>query len=213
MTWFHDDAATQIIASVSYDKEYWVNEVAWHSKDSLLMCAGRQKADVQEKGVVQLIQVDWAGGGEAGGLKSVASVVAHTANCTNLVMDRQRHHFATGAYDGTVCLWDSQHLACLRPACTSLEEGVGCLSFSHDGTFIAATVLSPQPSSAPSSVPNPSRVRCALFLVRFLLPSIPHTPSHTSLLHTFHLQHAILTSSLSFPPLLFLISYFQFGVR
>jgi hypothetical protein len=49
--------AEQIIASASYDKEYWVNEIAWHGKDSLLMCAGRQKADVQEKGIVQLIQV------------------------------------------------------------------------------------------------------------------------------------------------------------
>jgi len=45
------------MGSVSYEKEYWVNELAWHGKDSLLMCAGRQKPDVQEKGVVQVIKV------------------------------------------------------------------------------------------------------------------------------------------------------------
>lgn len=47
----------QIMASVSYDKEYWVNELVWLSKDALLMCAGRQKADVQEKGILQVIKV------------------------------------------------------------------------------------------------------------------------------------------------------------
>jgi WD40 repeat protein len=130
----------KIIASVSYDKEYWVNEVAWHGKDSLLMCAGRQKTDVQEKGIVQLIKVEWGQGDETCGLKSVGSVVAHTANCTNIAMDATRQHFATGAYDGTVCIWDAVHLACLRPACTTLEEAVGCLSFSHDSVFLAATM-------------------------------------------------------------------------
>ena len=129
----------KIIASAAYDKEYWVNELAWHGKDSLLMCAGRQKADAQEKGMVELIQLDWSQGGDAGSLRSVASMVAHTANCTNISIDAQGDHFATGAYDGTVCLWDAHELACLRPACTALEESVGCLSFSHDGNLIAAT--------------------------------------------------------------------------
>ena len=199
------------MASVSYDKEYWVNELVWLSKDALLMCGGRQKADVQEKGILQVIkvlanrahvrspaaclrallsaavtnsmehaaavlgidwdkvwQVNWAQGSAE--LKSVGTVVAHTANCTNIAIDATAKHFATGAYDGTVCIWlctalhmqvcrgaeaaaasprnrvrhaigqgsrpcaplyvglpewpdrDAGEVACLRPACTSLEE-------------------------------------------------------------------------------------------
>jgi hypothetical protein len=113
-------------------------------------------------------QVNWGEGSAE--LKSVGTVVAHTANCTNIAIDAAAKHFATGAYDGTVCIWlctalhmqvcrgaeeaaasprnrarhaieqasrpcallyvglpewpdrDAGEVACLRPACSSLEE-------------------------------------------------------------------------------------------
>ena len=67
------------MASVSYDKEYWVNELVWLSKDALLMCAGRQKADVQEKGILQVIKVAGCGSGVARRLLPAA--VASTKWC------------------------------------------------------------------------------------------------------------------------------------
>lgn len=51
------------------------------------------------------MQVNWDQGSGGGELKPVATVVAHTANCTNIAIDGKADHFATGAYDGSVCIW------------------------------------------------------------------------------------------------------------
>ncbi|EKX55289.1 hypothetical protein GUITHDRAFT_99071 [Guillardia theta CCMP2712] len=134
------------LANLSFDKEYWVNELVWHGNNCVLMCAGRQKLDSQEKG--EVIRVDAAQETESDRLKSVHNFVAHTANCTAIAMDRSGSHFATGAYDGSSCLWDANEIVCLRPACSSLEEGVGCLSFSHDGQILAGVADVERPSAS-----------------------------------------------------------------
>lgn len=51
------------------------------------------------------MQVNWDQGSGGGELKPVATVVAHTANCTNIAIDSKADHFATGAYDGSVSIW------------------------------------------------------------------------------------------------------------
>ncbi|KAJ1468338.1 WD40-repeat-containing domain protein, partial [Baffinella frigidus] len=125
----------KVVAEACFDGQYWVNELVVNSNsDVVLMCAGRQ-GNMQEKGVVEILKIFH--NGDKIELKPVHKIISHSANCTAIAIDSESKHFATGAYDGTACIWDAAELVCLRPCCTSLEEGIQNLGFSYDGSLIA----------------------------------------------------------------------------
>lgn len=67
---------------------------------------------------------------------------AHTANCYCIKADPKGRHFAVGAADALVSLWDQRDLTCLRTF-PNMEWPIRSLAFSHDGEFIAAASEDP----------------------------------------------------------------------
>eukprot|EP00283_Hemiselmis_rufescens_P006583 CAMPEP_0173428064 /NCGR_PEP_ID=MMETSP1357-20121228/7103_1 /TAXON_ID=77926 /ORGANISM="Hemiselmis rufescens, Strain PCC563" /LENGTH=344 /DNA_ID=CAMNT_0014392017 /DNA_START=41 /DNA_END=1075 /DNA_ORIENTATION=- len=129
-----DCRKNKIIATYALPASFWVNELVWtQTGEALLLANGRQSS--LEKGLVDIVKVDTT----AGELTPVHSVVSAAANCMCITIAPSNQYFATGSYDGISCLWDTANLTCLRPCCTTLEEPIGSLAFSHDGTYIAGS--------------------------------------------------------------------------
>ncbi|KAG9303917.1 hypothetical protein G9A89_005827 [Geosiphon pyriformis] len=61
---------------------------------------------------------------------------AHTSNCYCIDFDRQGRYFATGGADALMCLFDYDMIGIKSFDC--LSSPARTLSFSHDGTYLAA---------------------------------------------------------------------------
>eukprot|EP00285_Hemiselmis_virescens_P011718 CAMPEP_0173393670 /NCGR_PEP_ID=MMETSP1356-20130122/22245_1 /TAXON_ID=77927 ORGANISM="Hemiselmis virescens, Strain PCC157" /NCGR_SAMPLE_ID=MMETSP1356 /ASSEMBLY_ACC=CAM_ASM_000847 /LENGTH=325 /DNA_ID=CAMNT_0014351727 /DNA_START=60 /DNA_END=1033 /DNA_ORIENTATION=+ len=139
-----DCRKNKIIATYALPASFWVNELVWtRSGEALLLANGRQSS--LEKGLVDVVKVDTT----AGELTPVHSMVSAAANCMCISIEASNRFFATGSYDGISTIWDMADLTCVRPCCTSLEEPIGSLAFSHDGLYIAGSCdIEPRNTSA-----------------------------------------------------------------
>ena len=70
-------------------------------------------------------------------MTTLHTISAHTAGCYCIAFDPTGKHFALGSADTLVSIWDAEESCCVR-TCTRLEHPVRTLSFSHDGTYLAA---------------------------------------------------------------------------
>lgn len=108
-----------------------VNEMVWHPKQDLLMLATGHKKPVVDEGIIEVMRVkNYA-------LQSVRQVKAHCANAYCIDITRDGKKFATGGADGLVCVFDTDHLACIR-SFDRLEWPVRSVSLSHDAQFVAS---------------------------------------------------------------------------
>lgn len=60
----------------------------------------------------------------------------HRGSCYCIAIDPLEKHFATGAADAIVAIWDLEEMICVRTY-TKLEGQIRQLSFSFDGKYIA----------------------------------------------------------------------------
>jgi THO complex subunit 3 len=65
------------------------------------------------------------------------SLKGHTAPIYTIKFDPLGRYFATGGADSFACLWDVKELVCVRTF-RRMESAVRSISFSHDGTYLAA---------------------------------------------------------------------------
>ena len=63
---------------------------------------------------------------------------SHTGNCVSLEFDLQDQYFASGGADAVVAVYDVHELICITTL-DHLEWPVRRISFSHDGSLIAAS--------------------------------------------------------------------------
>jgi WD40 repeat protein len=66
----------------------------------------------------------------------LARVRGHTSSIVVLRFDPTYKHFATGAGDSIVCIWDAAEVACVRTI-DRAESQIRGLSFSHNGAHLA----------------------------------------------------------------------------
>ncbi|EPZ32754.1 WD40 repeat-like protein [Rozella allomycis CSF55] len=116
---FIDAESMEIIKSMQFSFE--VNEVTWNSKgDKFFITTGL--------GTVQILSYPE--------LNVVYTINAHTSNCYCLKFDPKHRYLAVGSADALASLWELDTLTCLKTF-TEMEWPIRCLSFSHDGEFLA----------------------------------------------------------------------------
>ncbi|KAI8873825.1 WD40 repeat-like protein [Ramicandelaber brevisporus] len=75
----------------------------------------------------------------------------HTANCYCVDVDSQGHVIVSGGHDGVICVWDQQHLMCLRTI-DAHDSAIRTLSLSGSGgTMLYASSSSSSGSGSSSS--------------------------------------------------------------
>lgn len=99
-----------------------VNEICWNNDNDLFfLTSGTGKVHVLSYPM----------------LTTEAVLPAHPATCISIEFDRNGKHFAVGAGDAMVSIWDANHLCCLRTV-SRLSYPARTISFSFDGKLLAS---------------------------------------------------------------------------
>lgn len=99
-----------------------VNEISWNNDNDLFFLTSGT-------GKVHVLSYPQ--------LATQAILSAHPATCISIEFDRTGNHFAVGAGDAMVSIWDANHLCCLRTV-NRLEYPARTISFSFDSKLLAS---------------------------------------------------------------------------
>ena len=113
-----------------------INEFSWTANSDYLLVA----TGTPEGGTIDILEFQSSNST----LVMVDNVIAHTSNCYCLKVDSSYQYMAVGSADFLISIWDLQQGICCINTITAFDSPIRCISFSPNGTYLAAAAESSQ---------------------------------------------------------------------